>query len=252
MTTISRDGSEMGGIMSGWNVSGTAGSDILDRRPGTIPEADVLNNLGGPPRHGIEGMHRSLLASTDGVESANSSPSRQSAGGSGLFLGSIGPVPVRKPWIFQRWFGWGSEPRDGLGGTPQRTASTKRSNRIHSSRAIGDRTPDPNLVTKVCERLIRERMNRPSTITSAGEGEGSGGNGAGESPPTQPTRALVTGSTSRARGSTMKRNPQGILKAPGNSSNGPDTSGKPPIASGSNNTREESHADGEDSEGGTS
>lgn len=240
---------------------GTNGSDILETQnigPNTMSEgASNLESLERPDigsRHGVESTSRSGLASIHGVESANRSglASRQGLDGAGFFLRSTGPVPVRKPGIFQRWFGWGVENNDNLEGTPLHASSstTKQSNKTRSSRNISNnRTPDPNLVSEVCERLIRERMSRLSTIPSTGEDEGSSTHEARELPPTSPIRAPVTGGASGTQGSAVKRNPQGILKSPGNSY-GPGALGEFHVADhGDSSTREDNQAEEADSEG---
>ncbi|KAH8147979.1 uncharacterized protein LAJ45_08081 [Morchella importuna] len=204
-------------------------------------------------RHGVESTSRSGFASIHGVESANRSglASRQGLDGADFFLGSIGPVPVRKPGIFQRLFGWGVEHNDNLEGTPLHASSstTKQSNKTRSSRTISsNRTPDPNLVSEVCERLIRERMSRLSTIPITSEDEGSGIHEVRELPPSS-IRAPVTGGASGTQGSAVKRNPQGILKSPGDSY-GPDALGELHLADhGDSSTREDNQAEEADSEG---
>ncbi|KAH0615330.1 uncharacterized protein H6S33_000966 [Morchella sextelata] len=241
------EGGENTGVVSGGVFSGTNGSGILERQ-NTGP-----NTMSGSTSN-LESLERPDIGSRHGVESANRSglASRQGLDGADFFLGSIGPVPVRKPGIFQRWFGWGVEHNDNLEETSLHasSSSTKQGSKIRSSRAISnDRTPDPNLVSEVCERLIRERMSRLSTIPSAGENEGSGTHEARELTSTSSIRAPVTGGASGTQGSAVKRNPHGILKPPGNSY-GPDVSGEFHVADhGDSSTREENQAEEADSEG---
>ncbi|KAI5853249.1 hypothetical protein DFP73DRAFT_628552 [Morchella snyderi] len=245
-------------MMSGRVFSGTSGSGILERQNiGPNAMSESASNLESPERpdigssHGVESTNRPGLASIHGIESANRSRlvTRQGLDGAD-FLGSIGPIPVRKPGILQRWFGWGAEHKDNLEETTLHGSSSKQSSKIRSSQTISnDRTPDPNFMSEVCERLIRERMGRLSTVLGAGEGEGSGTHETREPSSASSPRAPAIGGASGTQGSAVKRNPQGILKPPGNAYR-PDVSGEFHVVDhGDSNTREENEAEEADGEG---